>query len=76
MPQVKVQDSDGREQIIIAPAVIGLGIAKETDTYVVKIVATTQEEADKLVVATVKYLFENHSKVFSEEILKIIRNRF
>lgn len=74
MPTVKIQDSDGKEQMIIAPAVIGLGIAG--DTYTAKIVATTQEEADKVVQATIKYFYDNHADVFTREIIKMIRKSF
>lgn len=70
MPTVKIQDSDGKEQMIIAPAVIGLGIAK--DTYTAKIVATTQEEADKVVRATIKYFLDEHTGVFAEEVRRMI----
>lgn len=73
MPQIKLQNSDGQEHRIIAPAVFGLGVAKETDTCVVKMFSTCQEETDRFVVATVRYLFENHTEVFAEEIRKLIR---
>lgn len=71
MPTVKIQDSDGKEQMIIAPAVIGLGIAR--DTYTAKIVATTKEESDKVVRATIKYFVDNHLDIFVEEVNQMLQ---
>lgn len=71
MPTVKIQDSDGKEQMIIAPAVIGLGIAK--DTYTAKIVATDPKEVDRVVRATIKYFFDQYRDQL-EEAVQIIMN--
>lgn len=70
MPTVKIQDSDGREQFLIGPAVYGVAI-NSFGMFVSKIVCVKPEHLQILISSIVQNLKQVYPQEFEEAIKRL-----